>query len=160
MTTKRLLQYAAIGAGLVIVLGVAVAAFVSLKVPLELPTQSAPSAPCIPQPCADVRGFTLWVSNVKTTGGVVSMQLRFKNASAATHADPADVTLLDSQKVGNAPIHDAPGCASWSRAEFSHGATFGPVPECFRPGSTSPPLGLRWTPDFGPFCCEIVIPLE
>jgi len=33
------------------------------------------------------------------------------------------------------------------------------VAECFRPASTSPPLGLHWTPDFGPFCCETFIGL-
>lgn len=140
--------------------GAAVAAFMSLKAPLALPTTSTSSAPCSPQPCANVRGFILWVTNVKTDGGVVSMQLTFRNSSASTHADPSEVTLVDSQKHDDQAIYDAPGCTRWSRAEFNNGAGFGPVPECFRPASTAPPLGLDWTPDFGPFCCETVIPLE
>ena len=138
----------------------AVAAFLSMKVPFEAPTTSQPSAPCSPQPCANVRGFILLVTDVKTDGGLVSMKLTFRNSSASTHADPSDVTLVDSQKHHDQAVYDAPGCTHWPRTEFNNGAGFGPVPECFRPASTAPPLGLRWTPDFGPFCCETVIPLE
>ena len=160
MTTRRLFKYAAIAGGVVLVLAVAAAAFLSLKVPLEIPTVSESSAPCAPQPCANVRGFALWVTDLKTDGGVVSMQLTFKNASNSTHVDPADLSLNDSKNAGNAAIYDAPGCTHWPRTEFNNGAMFGPVPECFRPFSTAPPLGLHWTPDFGPFCCDLVIPLD
>jgi len=161
MTRNRILQYFAIGGGLAIVLGIAVAAFVSLRVPFYTAPSAGPSTvPCEPQPCANVRGYILWVSDLKTDGGLVTMQLRFQNSSNATHADPSDISLLDNQKAGSAPVYDAPGCTHWPRTEFNNGASFGPVPECFRPASTSPPLGLRWTPDFGPFCCETVIGLD
>lgn len=160
MNRRRILQYAGIAGGLAVVLGVATAAFISLKTPLALPTQSEPSARCTPQPCANVRGYILWVSDVKTEAGLVTMQVRFENSSAATHADPADITLLDSQKNDNQAVFDAAGCTHWPRTEFNGGASFGPVPMCFRPSNTSPPLGVRWTPDFGPFCCETVIALE
>ena len=161
MTRNRILRYAAIGGGLVLVLGIAVAAFVSLRVPFDTASSAEPSTgPCEPQPCANVRGYIVWVSDLKIEGGLVSMQLRFQNSSTSTHADPADISLIDSQKVGNVPVYDTPACTHWPRTEFDNGASFGPVPECFRPASTSPPLGLRWTPDFGPFCCEIVIGLN
>jgi len=161
VTRNRILRYAAISGGLAVVLGIAVAAFVSLRVPFDTAPSAEPSTgPCEPQPCANVRGYIVWVSDLKIEGGLVSMQLRFQNSSTSTHADPADISLIDSQKVGNVPFYGAPGCTQWPRTEFSNGASFGPVAECFRPSSTSPPLGLRWTPDFGPFCCEIVIRLD
>ena len=161
MTRNRILRYAAIGGGLAVVLGVAVAAFVSLKVPFDTGPSAQPSTgACEPQPCANVRGYILWVTDLKTDGGLVSMQLRFQNSSGSTHADPADISLIDSQNAGSAPVYDSPSCTHWPRTEFNSGAVFGPVPECFRPFSTSPPLRLHWTPDFGPFCCETVIALD
>ena len=161
MTRNRILQYAAIGGGLALVLGVAVAAFVSLRVPFDTSPSAGPSTgPCKPQPCANVRGYILWVTNLKTDGRLVILQLRFQNSSSSTHADPADISLIDSQKAGNTPVYDPPGCTHWPRTEFNNGASFGPVPECFRPFSSAPPLILHWTPDFGPFCCEVEIPLE
>jgi len=161
VTGNRILRYAAIGGGLAVVLGIAVAAFLSLKVPFDSAPSAGPSTgPCEPQPCANVRGFILWVTDLKTEGGLVSMQLRFQNSSSSTHVDPADLSLSDSQNAGNAPVYDAPGCTHWPRTEFNNGASFGPVPECFRLAITVRPVGLRWTPDFGPFCCEIVIPLD
>ena len=159
-----MLQYAAIAGGLAVLVGAAVAAFLSLKVPFTVPTTSQPSAPCSPQPCANVRGFILWVTDVKVENGegprLVMMQVRFRNASASTHAAPEDFSLIDRQKAQTSPIFYDPVCPRWPRTEFNDGDSFGPVSVCFRPASTSPPLGLRWTPDFGPFCCETVIPLE
>ncbi|HET7467951.1 MAG TPA: hypothetical protein VFL29_14935 [Candidatus Dormibacteraeota bacterium] len=160
MNRKRLLQYGAIGAGAVIVLAVAVAAFTSLKVPFEVPTAQPSTGPCDPAPCANVRGYFLWVSDFKVSDGLVMMQLKFRNSSSSTHAAPEDFSLLDSQKADVRPVYSPPGCMQWPRTEFNDGASFGPVPMCFRPTTTSPPLGLRWTPDFGPFCCETVIALE
>lgn len=155
------MRYVAIGGGLAVVLGIAVAAFVSLKVPFDTAPNAAPSTgPCEPQPCANVRGYIVWVSDLKIEAGVVSMQITFRNSSAATHVDPADIQLIDSQGHPNPAIHDEPGCTAWSRTDFNNGAQFGPVPECFRPVSTSPPLRLHWEPDFGPFCCETEIGLD
>ena len=160
MTRNRLLQYVAIAAGIVVVVGVAVAAFTALKTPFDTtPTGGPSSAPCAPQPCANLRGYIVWVNDVNVQGGLVTMKLTFRNSSASTHADPSDFSLVDGQKKDNPPVFDAAGCTHWPRSEFNNGAGFGPVPECFRPASTSPPLALHWTPDFGLFCCETVIPL-
>jgi len=157
VTTKRLLQYLAIGVGAVLVLGVAVAAFVAMKAPLRLPTAAPSTLPCTPQPCANVRGFTLWVSDVKIEGELVGMRLTFKNSSNSTHVDPTEIQLIESSGRPNQRVTDVSGCAAWPRAEFDNGALFGPVDECFRPSSTGPPLRLHWEPDFGPFCCETEI---
>jgi len=156
---RALLRYAGIGAAVVIVAAVGVAAFISLQTPFQLPTASPSSQPCSPQPCADIRGFILWVGDVKVDSGVVSMTLTFRNSSNSTHADPSEVQLVDSAGNPSEAIHDAPSCTAWPRTEFNNGAQFGPVPECFRPSSTSPPMRLHWAPDFGLFCCETDITL-
>jgi hypothetical protein len=46
------------------------------------------------------------------------------------------------------------GCSHWSRTEFANGAKLGPLTICFHPVSTAAPLSLRWSPDFGFFCCQ------
>lgn len=154
------MKYLAIGAGAVLVIAVAVAAFLSLESPFQ-PATSAPAAtPCTPKPCADVRGYVLWVSDLKVDSGLVSMRLTFRNSSAATHADPADIRLVDAGGRTSSPVYDSPGCARWPRTDFNNGAQFGPVPECFRPASTDPPLKLHWTPDMGLFCCDAHVALE
>jgi hypothetical protein len=147
-----------VAAGLLVVLAAAVAAFWSLQQPFAAPASG--DTPCSPQPCATVQGYWLWVSNVKVDAGVVSMQVRFRNSSPATHVDPADLQLRDSQQRSHKLVYDAPGCTRWPRTDFNDGATFGPVPICFRPDSTTPPLTLHWSPDLGFFCCERNIPLS
>jgi hypothetical protein len=159
VTRGRLLRFAGLGAVLVVVAGAGVAAFLSLQTPFQPPT-GTPTSPCSPKPCADVRGYILWVSDLKVQGGLVSMQLTFRNSSDSTHADPSDIQLIDNRKRAYAAVYDAPGCAQWPRTEFNNGAGFGPVSECFRPASTDPPLLLHWTPDFGFFCCDLQITLE
>jgi hypothetical protein len=111
-------------------------------------------------PCANIRGYILWVSDFKVDSGLVSMHLTFQNSSPATHADPADVQLLDPNGQRDDAVYDAPSCTHWQRTDFNNGAKFGPVPECFRPSSTTPALGLRWAPDMGLLCCETVIALN
>lgn len=147
------------------VFGVAVAAFSALKVPFDTnPNAGASSGPCDPQPCANVQGYTVWISDLHVESGdgprLVMMQLTFKNSSTSTHAAPDDFSLIDSQKNETQPIFYDPVCHRWPRTDFNHGAGFGPVPECFRPATTASPLKLHWTPDMGPFCCDIEIPLE
>ena len=144
-----------------VVIAVGVAAFVSLQTPFVPPTTTGGgTSTCAPQPCANVRGYILWVTDLKTDSGLVTMQLTFRNSSPATHADPADLDLIDSKGQPDKPIYDAPGCTHWPRTDFNNGAQFGPVPECFRPAGTGPPLKLHWTPDMGLFCCEAEIVLE
>ncbi len=159
MKRHQLIRFGAIGAGALVVIAVGVVAFESLQTPFQGPAPAQQSA-CSPRPCANVRGYILWVSDLKVEAGLVSMQLSFRNSSPSTHADPADIQLVDSQQHASAAVHDAPGCTAWPRTDFNNGTRFGPVPECFRPSSTNPPLKLHWSPDMGFFCCATDIVLE
>jgi hypothetical protein len=94
------------------------------------------------------------------TGDVVSMLVVFKNSSDSTHASPEDLQLIDSKQNTSALITNSPGCNTWNRHEFNNGAQFGPVNVCFRVSSTAAPLVLRWSPDFGLFCCRADIKLN
>jgi hypothetical protein len=145
-----------------VVVVVAVAAYGSLHVPFQGPTVSSPvpALGCTPAPCANLHGYSLWVTNLDVKGNTVTMQITFRNSSDSTHAAPEDLVLIDSQRNSSRPIFDAPTCTSWSRHEFNHGATYGPVVVCFKVGTTSPPLVLRWSPDFGFVCCQTDIKLS
>ena len=147
--------------GLLVAAAAAVAAFISMQTRFLSPAASSPgpALACSPAPCANVQGYTLWVSNVTVTGDVVSMQVAFKNSSDSTHASPEDLQLIDSKQSSSSLIIDAPGCKTWSRHEFNNGAQFGPVNVCFRVSSTAPPMVLRWAPDFGFVCCRTDIKL-
>lgn len=157
-----MLGYGAAAAALMLVLLVAIAAFLAMQVTFRNPTPSnpVPALNCSPAPCADVQDFTLWVSNLKIEGNLVRMQVTFKNSSSATHASPEDLTLIDSKQNSFRLVTDASGCQTWKRHEFSNGATFGPTNVCFRVSSADAPLVLRWSPDFGFFCCQSDIKLS
>jgi hypothetical protein len=152
---RRLLTYGAVLAGLVVAAIVALAAFQALNL---APQRSGGGglAPenCSPGPCADVQGFTLWITNVKVNGNLVSMTVQFRNSSPATHASPEDLQLIDASRNTSGFVTDSPGCKTWTRHEFNNGATFGPIDVCFRVSNVTPPFILRWSPDLGLFCCE------
>jgi hypothetical protein len=158
----RLLKYGALAAGLLVAAVVAVAAFMSMQTSFQSPAASTPmpARACSPAPCANLQGYTLWVSNLAVSGDVVSMQIVFKNSSDSTHASPEDLQLFDSTNHGSKLITDSPGCKTWDRHEFNNGAQFGPITVCFRVSSTAAPLVLHWTPDFGFFCCSTSIKLD
>jgi hypothetical protein len=158
---RRVVAYGAGAAAILFVLAAAAAAFVAMQVPLQGPTAGAPTPAvnCSPAPCANVRGYTLWVSDLSVDGDVVSMMVTFKNSSAASHASPEDLQLIDSKQHSSGLVTDAPGCQTWSRHEFNNGAVFGPLKVCFRASTPGPPLALRWSPDFGLFCCQANIKL-
>jgi hypothetical protein len=158
---RRLLVYGAVAAVLVVVLAVAVAAFLAMQIPFQGPTigSATPAVNCSPAPCANVQGYTLWVSNLKVDGDVVSMQITFKNSSDASHASPEDLQLIDSKQQTSHLVTDAPGCQTWNRHEFNNGALFGPLSVCFRVSTAVPPLVLRWSPDLGLVCCRTDIKL-
>jgi hypothetical protein len=145
-----------------VVATVAVFAYQSLQVPFQAPTVSSPvpALGCTPAPCADLNGYTLWVTNLEVQGNLVTMQITFRNSSDSTHASPEDLLLIDSRQNASPAIFDATGCTAWSRHEFSHGAMYGPITVCFRASSTAPPLVLRWSPDFGFVCCQTSIKLS
>lgn len=153
---RRIVLVSAVVAGLAVAALVGAAAYQALKTPL-LVTNNSNLTPenCSPGPCADVKGFTLWVSDVKFDGDLVTMTVKFRNSSTATHASPEDLQLIDASRHSSIPINDVEGsCKSWTRHEFRNGATFGPLDICFRVTNTTRPYILHWTPDLGPFCCE------
>lgn len=159
--SSRLVKFGAVAFGLLIAAGAAIAAFMSMQTSFQSPaaTSPVPALACTPAPCANLHGYTLWVTNLTVTGNLVSMQLVFKNASDSTHASPADLQLIDSKQNASGLVVNSPTCTTWDRHVFSGGAQFGPVNVCFRATSTDPPLILRWSPDFGLFCCQTEIKL-
>lgn len=156
-----MLRYGAAAAGLLVVITVAIAAFLAMHAPFQAPTTSdaTPVVNCSPAPCADVAGYTLWVANLKVDRDLVSMQITFKNSSDSTHASPEDLLLIDSKLHTSGLVTDAPGCQTWSRHEFNKGALYGPLNVCFRVSTSAPPLVLRWSPDLGLICCRTDIKL-
>jgi hypothetical protein len=158
---RRLLTFGSIAIGLVVAAVVGATAFQAIRTPIQVSSAgSLTPENCSPGPCVDVKGFTLWVSEVKVEGGLVSMKVRFRNSSVATHVSPEDLQLIDTSRHVSGLIIDSTGCTSWNRHEFANGETFGPVNICFRVFNTTRPLILRWSPDLGLFCCETSIKLN
>lgn len=157
-----MLAYGGLGAAALVVLTVAVLAYQSLAAESRPAAASSPvpaAGGCAPAPCANLQGYTLWVSNLNVTSALVTMQVTFKNSSDSTHAAPEDLELIDSARRTSRPIFNAPGCTPWSRHEFNNGATYGPLTVCFQVTTADPPLVLRWSPDFG-LCCQTDIKLS
>lgn len=123
-------------------------------------TGQSHSLRCSPQPCLNLQNYTLWVSNVTESIGIVRMQITFQNGSDSMHAAPEDLHLVDAQGHDSPGIQNVTGCTQWSRTEFANGAKFGPITVCFRPDSAKPPLTLHWTPDMGLFCCDGTVRIE
>ena len=161
LTKRRMLTFGAVAAALLVVVLVGIAAFLAMQVSFQPPTTSdaTPAVNCSPAPCADVQGYTLWVSNLQVQGNLVRMQVNFKNSSDATHASPEDLEIIDSKLHTSGLVTDAPGCQTWDRHEFNNGALFGPMTVCFRVTTSDPPLVLRWSPDLGLICCHTDIKL-
>jgi hypothetical protein len=158
---RRFLTFGSIAIGLIVAAVVGATAYQAIRTPIQVSSAgSLTPENCSPGPCVDVKGFTLWVSEVKVEGGLVSMKVRFRNSSVATHVSPEDLQLIDTSRHVSGLIIDAPGCTSWNRHEFASDETFGPVNICFRVFSTTRPFILRWSPDLGLFCCETSIKLN
>jgi len=150
-----------LGIAAVIVLSLAAVAFSSLSSQSSGPLSGATtSAPCAPQPCLSIQGYTVWLSNVSEAAGVIRMQATFQNASSATHADPADLRLLDAQHHSFRYTQEPTGCTHWSRTEFANGARYGPVTMCYRPDSLTAPLTIEWNPDMGLICCTADVKIK
>lgn len=157
---RRLLTFGAIIVALVVAGFVGVTAYGALHAPVQSSSNNALTPEnCSPGPCADVQGFTLWLSGITVNGDLVSMQVKFRNSSPATHASPEDLQLIDANRHVSGLVTEATGCKSWSRHEFNHGATFGPIGVCFRVSNPTRPFILHWSPDLGLFCCETDIRL-
>lgn len=158
---RRLMTYGGVLAGLVVAGIVAFTAFQALHPPVQSAgSGTVVTGNCSPGPCAAVQGFNLWITNVHVNGNLVAMTVQFRNSSNASHASPEDLQLIDANHHTSGLVTDSPGCKTWARHEFNNGAVFGPMDVCFRVSNAAPPFTLRWTPDFGPFCCdtEIKIP--
>ena len=153
--TRRLLTDAAVFVALVAAGIVALIAYESLQAqPAATTNGNLKPASCAPEPCANVQGYRLWVSNVQVQGELVTMNLRFQNSSASTHASPEDVQLIDRSNHSSGLVTGSAQCNTWTRHEFSNGATFGPVAVCFKLTNPAPPFTLRWSPDLGLICCQ------
>jgi len=151
-----------VGVFILVLAGLGIVAF-QAELPGALPATggSTPTtAACSPQPCATVRGYTVWVDSLSTSNGMVTMNVSFLNASSATHADPADFELIDATGRSSKPFYDGGACPHWPRTEFANGARRGPFPVCFKPAGVGAPLKLRWTPDVNVLCCETLIRLN
>ncbi len=158
---RRFLTFGAIAVGLVVAAVFGATAYQALRTPIQVSSAgSLTPESCSPGPCVDVKGFTLWVSEVKVDVGLVSMKVMFRNSSVATHVSPEDLQLIDTTRHVSGLIVDSPGCTTWTRHDFAGGETFGPVNICFRVFSTTRPFILRWSPDLGLFCCETNIKLN
>jgi hypothetical protein len=142
------------GAGGTLIAILAVITFIAMAHGVALNDSGSKTLACSPEPCLDLQDYTMWVSNVTVAGGMVRMDVTFRNSSSATHADPSDLQLVDANNTTSSEIQDAPGCTRWSRTEFSNGAKLGPLHLCFKPASTASPLSLRWGPDMGFICCS------
>lgn len=152
---RRLLTAFGVVVGLLLAATVAVVAYMSIKAPFHVgPNATLTPENCTPGPCANVQGFTLWVTDVRVESDIVRMQLRFKNSSVSTHASPEDLQLIDGSRQSSGLVTALAGCSTWTRHEFAGGATFGPIDVCFRVTNPTPPFVLRWSPDLGLFCCE------
>jgi hypothetical protein len=152
---RRLVTLGAVALGLVVAAVVGLNAYQALHAPIPASGNNALTPEnCSPGPCADVQGYKLWVSDVNVTGDLVSMQVKFQNSSTSTHSAPEDLQLIDASRHSSGLVTDAAGCNTWTRHEFANGAMFGPINICFRVGSATRPFILKWSPDFGLFCCE------
>jgi hypothetical protein len=148
-------------AGLAAAIVISMLAYQSLKVPLK-PSTSGYLVPknCSPGPCANLQGFSIWISNVRIEGTLVRMQVKFQNSSRATHSSPEELQLVDTSRHASPVVTDSSDCQTWKRQEFKSGTTFGPLEICFRVYNATPPFLLHWAPDIGAFCCETDIKIS
>jgi hypothetical protein len=152
---RRFLLVGAIVLGLIVAAFVGVSAYQALHTPLPASSGSDLTPEnCSPGPCVDMQGLTLWISDIKVEGDLVSMQVKFHNSTGSRHAAPDDLQLIDVSRRQSPPLTNTPGCDTWTRHELKKGATFGPVNVCYRVSNVTRPFILHWTPDLGPFCCE------
>ena len=152
---RRVLTALGVIVGLLVAALVAGAAYTALKSPIATtPNSNLNPDNCSPGPCANLNGYTIWISKVRVTNDIVHMTVKFQNSSVSTHVAPEDLALVDSGRHSGIPIGGITGCKSFARTDFSNGKTFGPVDICFRVANSTPPFILHWTPDMGTFCCQ------
>src|ERR1700686_4695656 len=112
---NRWTRLALLGAGGALLALLGTVAFIALAQGVAPGGSVAKSLACSPQPCLDVQDYTMWVSNVTVDAQMVRMNVTFRNSSAATHASPEDLQLVDANKQSSPAIQAAPACTHWSR---------------------------------------------
>ena len=124
-------------------------------------TRSADATvPCSPKPCTSPGGFELYLRNLNLSGGVVTMDVSFKNRTAGggfeavsyRHTSPTDFQLHHSGSADTKPYFDA-ACPTWEEARVERGgAEAGPDRLCFKaPEGGLQGYDLLWMPDEGVF---------
>jgi hypothetical protein len=152
---RRIVTSLGIVAGVIAASLVAAAAYTALKTPLSTkPNSNLTPENCSPGPCANLKEYKIWISDVHVENDLVRMTVRFQNSSVSTHASPDDLQLVDAGRRASGLVTDAPNCTTFKRHVFNDGAFFGPVDICFRVSNSTPPFLLHWTPDLGAFCCQ------
>ena len=159
---RRFLLVGAVVGGLIVAVVIGTAAYQALRAPVHVTEGGGNLTPenCSPGPCVELKGFTLWISDIKFESDLVRMTVKFRNSSSATHASPEDLQLIDASRHASIPVTDVAGCKTWTRHEFRNGATFGPIDVCFHVTNTTRPYVLHWNPDIGPFCCEASLKIQ
>src|ERR1051326_1838812 len=110
---RRALTAIGVVAGLIVAALVAGAAYTALKAPLSTaPNSNLNPENCAPGPCANVNGYVLWISNVSVRNDLVHMTVKFQNSSAATHASPDDLQLIDADRRASTPVTGVSGCST------------------------------------------------
>ncbi|HVD01058.1 MAG TPA: hypothetical protein VNG93_07915 [Candidatus Dormibacteraeota bacterium] len=121
--------------------------------------------PCSPAPCAAPHGFEVDVVGVKVAGGVVEVQVGFKNhtpegfgAGNYRPTLPSDFQLQTAAGGRVRPSFGG-GCTDWGEIHVVRGSTAGPLNLCFRAG-TAAGAQLIWAPDLGILFSEVAVPLS
>src|SRR2546429_7842017 len=156
---RRVLTALGIAAGLMLAALVAGAAYTALKAPLATtPNSNLNPDNCSPGPCVNLRGYTMWISNVKVQNDLVRMTVKFQNSSVSTHASPEDLQLIDAARRTSIPITGVTGCNTFARHEFSGGEIFRPPHPGFTGRAATPPPFPPPSPGLGPFALQAWIP--
>lgn len=134
-------------------LGVA-AASIGLRAPHESTPTTGAWHEARPLYGAAGSGFFVRVTDLGDLGTLadgnrlLAMQVAFRNAGSATYrASRTDFQLIDA--AGETHVADTPvaQCAPWVDTQVVPGATYGPLPLCFRSAGGQAPTTLVWQPD-------------
>jgi hypothetical protein len=105
---------------------IGVVAFIALAHSPSSGNAQSKSVVCSPQPCFDLQDYTIWVSNVTVTEGLVRMNVTFRNSSGSTHAEPSDLQLLMPARIYRRPPRTRRGARA-GRARTSAMSKVGPT---------------------------------
>jgi hypothetical protein len=121
--------------------------------------------PCSPAPCAAPHGFEVDVLGAQAGGGLVAVQVGFKNhtpvgfgAGNYRPTSPADFQL---REANGSQLHPsfAGDCTDWGEIHVVRGSSAGPESLCFK-AESSAGASLVWSPDLGFLFDDVVVPLS